>query len=114
MFFIFWSNEKVCGIHIHVCFWPISVACAVRVARFVSSGVSAYQSLEVFRDRFGKREEERNCYAVWFRSGRLSKILRILFTSLPPIVFVVFQNYVQLYIGSFSSSIEVTVLQGFL
>ena len=73
MFFIFWSNEKVCGIHIHVCFWPISFVRAVRLARFVSSGVSAYQSLELFRDRFGKREEERNCYAVWFRSGRLSK-----------------------------------------
>ena len=40
LFFIIWSNEKVCGIHI--CFWPISVVCAVRLARFVSSGVFAY------------------------------------------------------------------------
>ena len=58
LFFIFWSNEKVCGIHI--CFWPISFVRAVRLARFVSSGVSTYQNLEVFRDRFGKLGEERN------------------------------------------------------
>ena len=42
-----------------ICFWPIGF---VRLARFVSSGVSAYQNLEVFRDRFGKLGEERSCY----------------------------------------------------
>ena len=71
VFFIFWSNEKVCGIHL--CFWPISFVRAVHLARFVSSGVSANQNLEVFRDWFWKQGEERNCYAVWFTSGRLSK-----------------------------------------
>ena len=45
LFCIFWSNEKVCGIH--TCFRPISVVCAVHLARFVSSGVSAYQNLKV-------------------------------------------------------------------
>ena len=44
LFFIFWSIEKVCGIYI--CFWPISFVRAVRLARFVSSGVSAYQTLK--------------------------------------------------------------------
>ena len=52
----FWSDEKVCGIHI--CFWPISFVRAVRLACFVSSGGSAYQNLVVFRDRFGKWGEE--------------------------------------------------------
>ena len=56
VFLIFWSKEEVCGIHI--CFWPISFAHAVRLTRFVSSGVSDSQNLEVFRDRFGKRGEE--------------------------------------------------------
>ena len=51
---IIWSNEKVRGIHI--CFWPISVVCAVRLARLVFSGVFAYQNLEVFRGSGGKKE----------------------------------------------------------
>ena len=28
-FLFFWSNEKVC--EIHICFWPISFVCAVRL-----------------------------------------------------------------------------------
>ena len=75
-FLFFWSNEKVCGIH--KCFWPISFVCAVRLACFVSSCISAYQNLEVFRDQFGKPGEERSCYAVWFRSGRISKFCAFL------------------------------------
>ena len=79
LFFIFWNNEKVCGIHI--CFWPIGF---VRLARFVSSGVSAYQNLKVFRDRFGSWEKKE---AVT-KSSLGVQILRILFASLPPTVFV--------------------------
>ena len=77
--FIFWSNEKVWAILTNKLFVR-----AVRLDRFVSSGVSAYQNLQVFMDRFGKRGEEKNCYAV-------VQIVRILFASLPPIVFVVFR-----------------------
>ena len=69
-FLLFGVMRKSVG---SICFWPISVECAVRLARFVSSGVFAYQNLEVFRDRFGKRGEERSWYAVWFSSGRISK-----------------------------------------
>ena len=87
--FIIWSNEKVCGIYI--CFWPISVVCAVHLARFVSSGVFAYYNLEVFRDRFGKRGEERSCYAVWFRSGRMSKFCAFFLPVFLPLFLYVFK-----------------------
>ena len=36
----FRDKEIVCGIH--VSFWPISIVCAVCLARFVSSSVSTY------------------------------------------------------------------------
>ena len=59
---------------------------------FVSSGVFTYQNLEVFRDQFGKRGEERSCYVVWFRSGRLSKFFLPVFLPLFLYVFKITYN----------------------
>ena len=74
LFFIFWSIEKVCG-------WPISFVRAVRLARFVSSGVSAYQTLKCSGTGLGSGGGKKD--AVWFRSGWLSKFCAFLPVFLP-------------------------------